>query len=336
MLQCGKTVVLISPVSALPSELKLMSISSVAAAREGVALRGIGFAVLCYASFSTGDAMIKLASARFSVFQIAFTVALFAMAPVLVLTRGQGGWRALLPKRHPGLVALRGILTAVCALLAWRAFALLPLAEGYAILFATPILVTGLSAVILGEEVGWRRCAAAGVGFLGVLVMIRPDFATLSLGHLFAALAVLAGSLGLITLKRIGGTETSASILFAVFLSIMLATAPMLPGGFVVPTWQEVGVLALAGLLMGCGQAGLVLATREAPAVVIAPFQYTQMVWGVLFGALLFGDRPVPVLFAGMALVVGSGLYTLWREMVRQRPVTLGSGHGEVVARAAR
>ena len=103
----------------------------------------------------------------------------------------------------------------------------------------------------------------------------------------------------------------------------MLASGPMVPSTLrACPAWHEVGLLALAGLLMGCGQAGLVLATRETPAVVVAPFQYSQMIWGVLFGALLFGDRPAPVLFAGMALVVASGLYTIWRETVRQRPVT--------------
>jgi drug/metabolite transporter (DMT)-like permease len=144
------------------------------------------------------------------------------------------------------------------------------------------------------------------------------------------------GALSLITLKRIGGRETSASILFAVFVAIMLVSAPMVPATFVMPEWREVGLLALAGLLMGCGHAGLVLATREAPAVVVAPFQYSQMIWGVLFGILLFSDRPAPVLFLGMALVVASGLYTVWRETARRRPVTLGGGRGEVVARAAR
>jgi len=303
--------------------------------RGGVAARGIGFAVLSYACFSTGDALIKLASARFSVFQIAFTVALCALLPVLALTQGQGGWRALVPQRW-GLVALRGVLTAVCGLLAWRAFSMLPLAEAYAILFATPILVTALSAVVLREEVGWRRWSASMVGFVGVLIMIRPDFATLGLGHLLAALASVAGALSMITLKRIGGRETSSSILFAVFVSIMLASAPKVPPTFVMPQWSELGLLALAGLLMGCGHGGLVMATRETPAVVVAPFQYTQMIWGVLFGAVLFGDRPAPVLFAGMALVVASGLYTIWRETVRSRPVTLGGSRGEVAARAAR
>jgi drug/metabolite transporter (DMT)-like permease len=312
-----------------------MTTLQTAISRGGVAVRGIGFAVLSYASFSTADAMIKLASERFSVFQIAFSVALFALLPVAALTQGQGGWRALVPQSWQ-LVALRGGLTAVCGLLAWRGFAMLPLAEAYAILFAAPILVTALSVALLGEEVGWRRWTAQAVGFMGVLVMIRPDFATLGLGHLLTALAAVTGALSLITLKRIGGRETSASILFAVFLSIMVASAPMVPSTFMMPEWREVGLLALAGLLMGCGHAGLVMATREAPAVVVAPFQYSQMIWGVLFGVVLFGDRPAPILFVGMALVVASGLYTVWRETARRRPVTLGGGRGEVAARVAR
>lgn len=303
--------------------------------RDHAVTRGIGFALLSYACFSTGDAMIKMASARFSVFQIAFTVALFALVPVMGLTRGQGGVRALIPHRW-GPVALRGILSAVSGLLAWRAFALIPLADGYAFIFAAPILVTGLSALLLGEQVGWRRWSAAALGFMGVLVMIRPDFATLTLGHAFAGLAAVAGASGFVVLKRIGSRETSASLLLGVFLAMMLATAPMLPSTFVMPTGQELLILALAGLMMGCGHAGLVLATREAPAVVVAPFQYTQMMWGVLYGALLFGNRPEPMLFVGMALVVGSGLYTLWREMVRQRTVSLGAARSEVPARAAR
>lgn len=312
-----------------------MSTPSALLARDGAAGRGIGFALLGYASFSTCDAMIKLASTRFSVFQIAFTVALAALLPVGFLAAGRGGWRALVPQRK-GLVALRAVLTAVSGMLAWRAFSLLPLADGYAILFATPILVTALSAALLGEEVGWRRCAAAALGLVGVLVMIRPDFATMGLGHLYAALAACTSAAGLITLRRIGGRETSASILLAVCLATMLASAPMLPATFVTPTPWELGVLALAGLLLGCGHAGLVLATREAPAVVVAPFQYTQMIWGVLFGLVLFGNRPEPLLFVGMGLVVASGLYTLWRETVRRRPITVGGGRGEVPARAAR
>jgi drug/metabolite transporter (DMT)-like permease len=312
-----------------------MSPVAPAAAGSTASLRPIGFALLSYACFSTADAMVKLSSARFSVFQIGLTMALAALVPVLLLTRGQGGLAALLPRRR-GLVALRALLTSACALLAWAAFGMLPLADAYAILFACPILITALSVPLLGESVGWRRWAASGVGFAGVLVMIRPDFATLGLGHLLGVLAAVAGALGFIVLRRIGPSEKSAAVLFAVFVALALAAAPLALRDWVAPTSGELLTLVLAGLLQGGGQAGLVLATREAPAAVVAPFQYSQMLWAVLFGLLLFGDWPQPVLFVGLALVVGSGLYTLWRETVRRRPVTLTVGRGEVPARAAR
>jgi drug/metabolite transporter (DMT)-like permease len=297
--------------------------------------RGIGLAVLSYVSFSTADALIKVASGGFSVFQIAATMAVFALVPVLLLARGQGGLRALVPQ-GPGLVALRGALTAGGGLCAWQAFSRLPLADGYAILFGAPMLVTALSALILRESVGWRRWSAAVVGFMGVLVMVRPDFATLSLGHALAALAAVQGALSFIVLKKIGAREKSSTILFAVFLAIFLASAPFAVQQFRMPSLHELSLMALAGLLMGAGQAGLVLATREAPAVVVAPFQYTQMLWAVVFGLALFGDEPAPRLFLGMAIVVGSGLYIIWREAVRRQTVTIGAARGEVPARAAR
>jgi S-adenosylmethionine uptake transporter len=309
------------------------AVASPAASRS--VARGIGTALLSYACFSTSDAMIKLSSGRFSVFQIALTLSLFALLPVLALTRGQGGLRALVPTL-PGLVLARGLLTGACALLCWEAFARMPLADGYAILFASPVLVTALSVPLLGERVGWRRWAATGVGFAGVLVMIRPDFAAVGSGHAMALAAVLFGSLSFVVLRKIGPREKSAPVMAGVFLTIAAASAPFAVRDFVPPTGAELLVLALAGLLQGAGQAGLVLATRETPAAVVAPFQYSQMVWAVLFGFLLFGDRPQPALFAGLALVVGSGLYTLWRETVRRRPVTLTVGRGEVPARAAR
>jgi S-adenosylmethionine uptake transporter len=304
-------------------------------AARSVAARGIGLALLSYACFSTSDAAIKLSSARFSVFQIALTLSLFALVPVLLLTRGQGGLRALVPTL-PRLVLLRGLLTAACALLCWQAFSLMPLADGYAILFASPVLVTALSVPLLGERVGWRRWVATGVGFAGVLLMIRPDFAAIGAGHALALAAVLFGSLSFVVLRKIGPREKSAPVIAGVFVAIALMSAPLAVRDFVPPTGAELLLLALAGLLQGAGQAGLVLATREAPAAVVAPFQYSQMLWAVVFGFVLFGDVPQPVLFAGLALVVGSGLYTVWRETVRRLPVTLTAGRGEVPARAAR
>lgn len=298
-------------------------------------LQGIGFAALSYAAFSTADAGVKMASARLSVFEIAVILSSFALVPVVLLTRGRGGLGALVPKLW-GLVLTRAALTAFCAVCAWKAFALLPLADAYAILFASPILVTALSPWLLGEPVGWRRWSAAAVGFIGVLLMIRPDFAALGLGHGLAVAAAILGALSFVVLRRIGAREPAAPVLFAVFVAIILVSLPFAVQGWVWPGWHELGLLATAGLLQGAGQAGLVLATRHSPAAVVAPFQYTQMLWAVAYGALLFGDLPQPVMFAGMAVVVASGLYILWRETIRARVVTLGAARGEVPARAGR
>ena len=297
--------------------------------------RGIGFALVSYACFSTSDATIKLASARFSVFEIAFTLPLAALLPVMALARGQGGLRALLPTRWP-LVLARGALSSACALVCWKAFALLPLADSYAILFASPMLVTALSVPLLGESVGWRRWGATVVGFAGVLLMIRPGFAAVGTGHLLAVLGALLGAVSFCILRRIGRSERSAPIMAVLFACLALETAPLALRDLVVPTAPELALLVLAGLLQGAGQAALVLATRDAPAAIVAPFQYSQMLWAVLFGALLFGDRPDPMLFLGLTVVAGSGLYTLWRETVRHRPVTLATCGGEAPARAAR
>lgn len=305
------------------------------AALPSSVLPGIGFAVLSYASFSTADAAVKMAGGRLSVFVVATIVAAFGLLPVLVLAHSNGGPRALVPRLW-GLVLGRGALTAACALCAWKAFTLMPLADAYAILFASPILVTALSPWLLGETVGWRRWTASAIGFLGVLLMIRPDFATVGVGHVLALTAALLGALSFIILRRIGPREPAAPVLLTVFLAILLVSAPFAVATWTWPRWEELLLLATAGLLQGAGQAALVLATRHTPAAVVAPFQYSQMLWAVLFGALLFGDLPQPILFVGMALVVGSGLYTLWRETVRARVVTLGAARGEVPARAGR
>lgn len=293
--------------------------------------KGIGFALLSYAAFSTADALIKLSSGRFSVFQIAATLSLFAFVPVLAMTRSQGGWWALVPRRWH-LVATRGVLTALGAIMAWRAFGLLPLSEAYAILFTSPILVTALSGPLLGERVTGARWAAAGVGFLGVMLMLNPDFSTFGVGHAFAMGGVLCGAVSFLVLRKIGGSEPTPSILTAVFTAIILASAPMIPSTFVVPTFHELGLMALAGLLMGCGQAVLVMATRDAPAAVVAPFQYTQMLWAVMFGAFLFGDRPTPLLIAGLGVVVLSGLYTIHGEMMRAKAAALAAEPATVTA----
>jgi drug/metabolite transporter (DMT)-like permease len=310
-----------------------MSTLAIVAVEPGRVARGIGLALLAYASFSSADALLKLSSSGFSVFQVAFVMAAFAVLPVFATTIGRGGLRSVLP-RNVKLVAARGILAAICGTLAWNAFALLPMAEVYALLFAAPMLVTAFSAVLLGEEVGWRRWSATIVGFIGVIVMIDPRFSGFGIGHLLAALGAVAGALSFVILKKIGATEKSAAMLFSVLFWLMAVSLPPAVANWVWPSAAELGIMAVAGLLMGAGQAGLVFATRDAPAVVVAPFQYSQMIWAVVFGLLVFGDVPTTNLFIGLGIVVAAGLFIIYRETVRAKPVTVG--RGEVPARIAR
>lgn len=297
--------------------------------------RGIAFALAAYGSFATADAMIKLASGRFSTFQIALVIAVFALLPALALTKGRGGWHALMPRRR-GLVLGRAAMTSICCVLAWTAFSMLSLAETYALLFMAPLLVTALSALVLGEPVGWRRWLGAAIGFVGVMIILDPHFDTLQLGHLFAALAAVLGAVSFLILRKIGSAEPSASIVTSLLVALILVSVGPAWWYWVTPTLNELIMLALAGLLFGSGQAGLVFATREAPAATVAPFQYSQMVWAVIFGLTLFGDQPTINLVIGLLIVTVSGLFTIWRETVRSRPVTLGSARGEVPARVAR
>lgn len=297
--------------------------------------RAIAFAAVSYLAFSTADALIKVSSAHHSVFQVALTLSLFALLPVALLTVGQGGLRSLRPAR-PGLLLLRGALTAIGSVCAWQAFALLPLSDAYAILFLGPILVTALSALMLGEFVGWRRWTAAAIGFGGILMIVNPNFATIGIGHLLALVAAVVGAFSFIVLKKIGTSATSGSILSVLFVMTAAVSLPGAIATWSMPSLHGIVTMALAGLLMGCGQAALVMATREGPAVLVAPFQYSQMIWAIMFGALLFGNPPTPMVFLGMALIIGSGLFTLWREMVRRGNVNLGAARGEVAARRAR
>src|SRR5690606_8911587 len=164
--------------------------------------RGIGFALLAFALFSTSDACVKwLAGAGYPITQLGAAFALFALAPVAWLVARSGGLPSLRARR-PLWVAGRAALLGGDTLCAYFAFAALPFAEAYAIFFGTPILVTALSAPLLGERVGWRRWTAVAIGFLGVLVVLRPGFAALGAGHLAAIGAMILFSSSLPVLDR--------------------------------------------------------------------------------------------------------------------------------------
>lgn len=278
--------------------------------------RGIGCAVLAFALFSGSDALIKwLAVAGYSLFQLAATFALFAMLPAAWLVSRSGGPRAL-GARRPLWVGARALLLAADTVCAYYAFARLPLAEAYAIFFGTPMLVTALSVPLLGEKVGWRRWAAVVVGFAGVLIVLRPGFAVLGPGHWAAIGAMVLFALSLLLLRRIGNQESSASMVSWVLIALFASTAPLAAAAFVVPGPRDLALMLGGGLLLGIAHVVLVEAFRAAPASAISPFHYSQMIWAVLLGLLVFNELPDLWVAVGALVIVGSGLFILWRERV--------------------
>lgn len=280
--------------------------------------RGIFFAIATFACFSTADAMVKLLSGGYSVVQIYFVTTLFAAIPIAALVWFSGRPIVLRP-RFPKAVALRTLLLAIDMGGAYIAFSRLPLATAYTLIFAGPLVVTALSPLLLGESVGRHRWTAVAVGFLGIVVVLRPGIAPLDIGYLAAFSAACAFGLALIITRQIGGRESDTAMLVWMIVGKGAISGVLAPFAFVPIAMHDLMLMAAVGLLAGIAHIFVVQAFKQAPPATVAPFQYTQMIWAVIYGFLIFGDVPDAYVITGLALVTASGLYILWREQVVRR-----------------
>lgn len=270
-------------------------------------------ALLAFGLFSTHDVIVKFLGETYSVFQILFFTGLLSLPMVGLLMWRQNPRQGLRP-RHPGWVALR-VLAVVCAGAGgFYAFTVLPMAQTYAILFAAPLIVTILSVPMLGEHVGIRRGLAVVVGLCGVLVVLRPGLEPLSLGHVTGLISASSTALVAIIARKIGKTESTAVLMLYPMLGNVVAMGVMLPGVYVAMTWTALA--GMAGIaVLGFVAAVLVIgAYRRSEAAVVAPMQYSQMIWAVVFGFFLFGEIVDLWTLAGTGLIVASGVYIVWRE----------------------
>jgi drug/metabolite transporter (DMT)-like permease len=224
--------------------------------------------------------------------------------------------RLLRPCR-PVMQVSRGVIILLSTILNFTALHYLQLAQTVSIMFSTPLIVAVLAGPILGEWVGWRRAAAIVVGFLGVVVVTQPGSAGF---HWAMALSVVGAVLyaGGNILARILVREDGATVTFFYVGAIGAALmTPLMPFSWVWPSsalsWALMAAMGAAGAV---GHYCLILAHKYAPASILAPFIYTQLVWMVLSGWLVFGDVPDGATLAGAAIVIASGVYLLWRERV--------------------
>lgn len=277
----------------------------------------IAFALLAFLLFSSLDMMVKLLSGGYPVQQMLFINAVFSLIPIGIAVWRAGGVTQLRTRR-PVAHLLRGCFGMAASFAAMTGFSLMPMADVYAILFATPLLVTAFSVPFLGEQVGWRRWSAIIVGFAGVMIMLQPGAGTIGLGTIAALAAAFCASFSVILVRKLSATETTGSI--ALYSNLLIA---IVMGNWVLVDYHpmppaDMALAAGAGIAGGCALLALIAAYRRAAAAIIAPFQYSQMIWGVVFGLWIFGDVPPSGVVLGSAIVIASGLFILYRE------VTLG------------
>jgi drug/metabolite transporter (DMT)-like permease len=225
----------------------------------------------------------------------------------------------LLHTRRPWLQAVRSLLLLLSTILNFVALQYLQLTEAISIMFATPLLVALAAGPVLGEWVGPRRMAAIAVGFLGVLIVTRPGIGGMHPAAFLCVLGAACYAFYGISTRMLAAYDSSATTMFYSGLAGALLVTPVLP--FVWSTPQTPLVWAMMGLVGVFGAVGhwlLIIAHARAPAPVLAPFIYTQLIWTTALGYLVFGDLPDRWTLIGAAVVVASGLYLLYRERVRQ------------------
>ena len=286
---------------------------------------GAFWATLAFTIFAVHDVLIKILGSTYSVFQIIFFATLFSFIPISALMLADKKSGTFRPKNLI-LVITRSLFQVVGFICAFFSFTALELAEAYSLLFVTPLLITIFASIFLGEVIRLRRMIALSIGFFGVIIVLRPGFSIFELGHLTALLASFCASMAFIILRKIGKVERSASVILVPMFTTLIVSGLFLPSYFVPPSLIDLLAMAAIGIMSTISQLALIMAYRITAAGLIAPFQYTQIIWAIVFGALFFGEVPDSFVLVGAALIITSGIFIIWREykveIEQEGPVT--------------
>ncbi len=270
--------------------------------------------LMAVASFAGMDAMLKVFSQHYPAMEVAFLRGLASLPFMALPALVKGRYHDLKPNRL-GMHLLRGSLMVVMLAGFIYAVRTLSLANVYSIFLAEPLIVTALAVPLLGDRVGWRNWIAVCVGLVGVLVMLKPSASGfVTIGALAALVAAIAYALGVIALRVITRTDSTTSV---IVWTVGLMT--LMTGFIAVPAWvplqrEHWGWLVALGVCGALGQHLLTEAFRSAPPSVVAPFEYTALVWGVLIDWVFWNVLPASRMYLGGGIVIASGLYLIWLE----------------------
>ena len=276
-------------------------------------IRAIALAVSATVLFGTSETISKYLSGSLPIVEfIWIRYVLFLVMAVFLVRR-----RSVRP-RNPGLQVTRGLCVIGSSILFVYGVHQMTMAQATTISFLSPLLITVLSIPLLGETVGPRRWAAVGAGVLGMLVVVRPGLGGFQPAALFGVASAFCWALALIITRKISGSDApQTTVLWSAAIGTAVLTL-MLPFVAVWPTPKQLGLSLVLGVFASGGQWAVILAHRIAPASLLAPFFYGQLLWVSVLGFVVFGSLPDGWTIAGAGIIVGSGLYTAHRERVRR------------------
>lgn len=276
-------------------------------------MRGIGLTLASVIVLTISDAAIKWSTGTLPFGEALFIRALFALVPIAVFVwwRGVPISLRIVSVRN---LTIRALLGTGSTFLIVASLSILPIGEVLTLVFVTPVLITALAPLLLGEHVGWHRWFAVLAGFAGVVIMLQPDAGSFRYAALLPLAAALIASLRDITTRLISNHESSLAILTFSLIGLVGASLATAPFG-----WRSVGIdeIAIAGgsgILFGIAHYLMIEGYRFGEASLVAPFRYTNLLWAPLVGYLFFNEIPRIALLAGAPLIATSGLYIVWRE----------------------
>ncbi|WP_223476447.1 DMT family transporter [Oricola indica] len=280
-----------------------------------------GIVMMCagVACLSANDALAKFLLADYSPLQILFLRNVIALPFAIALTVRMGGIGAL-PSRKPAAHFLRGFLWIVATIMFFTSFIHLDLAEATALIFVAPLFITAMSALFLRERVGPRRWLAVCAGFLGVLIVIRPGTAAFETVSLLPVSTAFIYALLMLSARWVDARESVWTMLLYLTGASALLSAIVAPFVWSPISPDDLPFFAAIALFGTAGMTMMTQAFRLAPAAIVAPLDYTGLVWATTFGWLIWSEIPDGPTFLGAAVIIASGLYVIWRERGQKGP----------------
>ncbi len=289
--------------------------------------KAILFTLISSMLFAAMSALVRFLGETFPVGQIVFFRAAFAIVPVFVIFTFRGELAAMVRTRRPFGHIGRGMFSVGGMFLNFASLARLPIIDATAISFTSPLITVVFSAIFLKEKVRLYRWSAVIVGFIGVIVMLWQQFDLSRYANMAnaavaaSAIGAICGLLGatfnagaVIQTRRLTGSETTSSIVFYFSLICAIAGLATLPLGWTMPTPLQLTALIATGFIGGLSHIFLTESYRHAPQSVVAPFNYSTMLWAVIFGYVFLSEVPTPMVLAGAAIVAAAGLFVVFRE----------------------